>query len=140
VTVSQGVTCLANAQVAGQVTVRAGASLVVRNSTISGTLFSSGARAVQLFGSTVNGAVMVVSTGQDVTVAGNRFNGAVVLAGNTQVSANERYTRLAGPYGPLLVGNRVNGALICTGSSAPVKDFGAANTVHGAKAGECARL
>ena len=77
-------------------TVRAGASLVVRNSTISGTLVSTGAQAVQIFGSTVNGVVMVTTTSQDVTVAGNRFNGAVVLSGNTQVSANERYTRLAG--------------------------------------------
>jgi hypothetical protein len=140
VTASQGVTCLTNAQVAGQVTVRAGASLVVRDSTIGGTLVSTGAQAVQMFGSTVNGAVVVTNTSRDVTVAGNRFNGAVVLSGNTQVSANERYSRLAGAYGPLLVGNRINGALTCSGNSAPVKDFGAPNTVRGAKVGECARL
>jgi len=136
----QGVTCLTNAQVAGHVTVSEGASLVVRDSTIDGALLSSGARAVQIFGSTVSGVVMITRTGQDVTVAGNRFNGAVVLSGNTQVSANERYTRLAGPYGPLLVGNQISGALTCTGNSAPVKDFGAPNTVPGAKVGDCAQL
>jgi hypothetical protein len=140
VTASQGVTCLTNAQVAGTVTVRAGASLVVRNSMISGTLVSTGAEAVQIFGSTVNGAVMVTSTRQDLTVAGNRFNGAVVLSSNTQVSANERYTRLAGAYGPVLVGNRINGALACSGNSAKVSDFGAPNTVRGAKSGDCAAL
>ncbi|GIH05458.1 peptidase [Rhizocola hellebori] len=140
VTASTGVTCLTNAQVAGQVTVRAGASLVVRDSTISGSLVSVGAQAVQLFGSTVNGAVTLTMTRQDVTLAGNTFNGAVVLAGNTQVSANERYSRLAGAYGPMLVGNRVNGALSCSGNSAAVKDFGAPNTVRGAKTGDCAAL
>ncbi|HEU4349645.1 MAG TPA: hypothetical protein VFR35_17860, partial [Actinoplanes sp.] len=137
---SQGVTCLTNAQVAGSVTVRAGASLVVRDSTVNGALTSTSAQAVQLFGSTVNGVVTVTSTTRDVTVAGNRFNGAVVLSGNTQVSANERYTRLAGPYGPLLVGNQVNGDLTCSGNNAPVKDFGAPNTVRGAKVGDCAQL
>ncbi|GAA4452632.1 M64 family metallopeptidase [Phytohabitans houttuyneae] len=132
VTVTQGVTCLTGARVAGQVTVRAGASLVVRDSTISGTLAANGAQAVQLFGSTVNGAAQITGTTRDVTVAGNTFNGAVVLAGNTQVSANERYSRLVGPYGPVLVGNRVNGALSCAGNSTRPSDFGAPNTVRGA--------
>ncbi|MGN9912820.1 M64 family metallopeptidase [Phytohabitans sp. LJ34] len=134
VTVTSGVTCLTNAQVAGQVTVRAGASLVVRQSTIGGTLVATRAQAVQVFGSTVSGAVQLTGTTRDVTVAGSSFNGAVVLTGNTQVTANERYSRLAGPYGPLLVGNRVNGALMCAGNSSRPSDFGAPNTVHGANA------
>ncbi|HEX6681772.1 MAG TPA: M64 family metallopeptidase [Candidatus Limnocylindrales bacterium] len=140
VTAVQGVTCLTNAHVTGLVTVLTGASLVVRDSTIDGSLISSGAQAVQIFGSTVNGVVLVTRTARDVTAAGNTFNGAVVLTSNTQVSANERYSRLAGPYGPLLVGNRVNGALTCSGNSAAVKDFGAANTVRGTKLGDCAQL
>jgi hypothetical protein len=140
VVASQGVTCLTNARVTGHVTVRTGASLVVRNSTISGTLVSTGAQAVQIFGSTINGVVLVTDTTQDLTVAGNNLNGVVVLTNNTQVSANERYTRLAGAYGPLLVGNRVLGALACSGSSAAVADFGAPNKVVGAKVGDCAQL
>ena len=140
VVVTQGVTCLTNAQVNGLVSVRAGASLVVRNSTINGTLTSTGAQAVQLFGSTVNGLVRITNTTRDVTVAGSRLNGAVVLSGNTQVSANERYSRLAGAYGPLLVGNGVNGLLSCSGNSAAVKDFGAPNTVNGPKVGDCGQL
>jgi hypothetical protein len=95
---------------------------------------------VQLFGSTVNGAVAISATSRDVTIAGNRLNGAVVLSGNTQVTANERYSRLAGPYGPLLVGNRIGGALSCARNNALVKDFGAPNTVRGAKVGDCAQL
>lgn len=99
-----------------------------------------GAQAVQIFGSMVNGAVRISMTARDVTVAGNRFNGAVVLIGNTQVSANERYSRLAGAYGPLLVGNQINGALTCNGNSAEAKDFGAPNTVQGEKTGQCTQL
>jgi hypothetical protein len=134
VTVTRGVTCLTDARVAGPVTVRAGASLVVRRSTINGTLAATGAEAVQVFGSTVHGAVRIVGTARDVTVAGSTFDGAVVLAGNIQVSANERYSRLAGAYGPVLVGNLVNGALSCSGNSARPSDFGAPNTVRGASA------
>lgn len=134
VTVTSGVTCLTNAQVAGQVTVRAGASLVVRQSTVSGTVVATRAQAVQVFGSTVSGAVQITGTTRDVTVAGSTFNGAVVLTGNTQVTANERYSRLAGAYGPVLVGNRVNGALMCSGNSSRPSDFGAPNTVRGANA------
>jgi hypothetical protein len=137
VTVTQGVTCLTNAQVTGNVTVGTGASLVVRNSTVSGTLSSTGARAVQVFGSTINGQVTIATTSRDVTIAGSRFNTTVVLTSNTQVTANERYSRLAGAYGPLLVGNNIGGDLRCTGSSAPVKNFGAPNTVVGARTGEC---
>ncbi|RKR91984.1 IgA peptidase M64 [Micromonospora pisi] len=140
VVVEQGVTCLTNAQVNGAVTVRAGASLVVRDSSINGTLVSAGAQAVQMFGSTLNGAAQITGTTRDVTIAGSTFNGAVALSNNTQVSANERYSRLAGAYGPLLVGNRLNGALSCSGNSAQVKDFGAPNKVNGARSGDCAKL
>ncbi|WP_203993076.1 M64 family metallopeptidase [Virgisporangium aurantiacum] len=135
VNAASGVTCLTNAQVTGQVTVRAGASLVVRNSTVSGTLVSTNAQAVQLFGSTVGGAVVLTGTRRDITLAGNRFSGTVMLANNTQVTANERYSRLAGAYGPVVVGNQITGALSCSGNSAPVRDFGAPNTVRGARAG-----
>jgi hypothetical protein len=34
-----------------------------------------------------------------------------------------------------MVGNRITGALSCSGDSAPGKDFGAPDTVSGARAG-----
>ncbi|MEV6373213.1 M64 family metallopeptidase [Micromonospora musae] len=140
VVANEGVTCLKNAQVVGAVSVRPGASLVVSDSTITGTLAATGAQAVQIFGSKVNGSTQIAGTTRDVTIAGSTFNGAVSLAQNVQVTANERYTRLAGAYGPVLVGSRINGALSCAGNSAAVKDFGAPNTVNGAKGGDCAAL
>jgi hypothetical protein len=140
VTVSSGVTCLEDATVAGGVTVRAGASLVVSDSTILGALRTAGAEAVQLFGSSMFGAVRITGTTRDVTTAGSMFRGDVTLTDNTQVSTNERYSRLAGAYGPIVVGNTVIGDLICTGNSAEVKDFGAGNVINGDKTGDCANL
>jgi hypothetical protein len=136
----EGVTCLQDAQVSGGVTVLPGASLVVRDSSINGGLTSTGAEQVQLFGSRVNGPARITGTTRDVTIAGSTFNGGLTLKDNTQVSANERFSRLAGEYGPILVGSRINGSLTCTGNSAVVKDFGAPNTVKGAKSGDCADL
>ncbi|BCJ70162.1 M64 family metallopeptidase [Polymorphospora rubra] len=140
VTAEQGVTCLTGAQVNGGVTVRPGASIVIKDSTINGTLVSTGAQAVQMFGTTVNGSTQIAGTTRDVTIAGNTFRGAIQLANNTQVSANERFSRLAGAYGPVFVGNQINGALACSGNSAQAKDFGAPNKINGAKSGDCAKL
>ncbi|MEU5722250.1 M64 family metallopeptidase [Micromonospora sp. NPDC047738] len=140
VVVSEGVTCLKGAQVNGGVSVRPGASLVVSDSSIDGGLTATGAQAVQLFGSTVNGLARITGATRDVTVAGSTFNGSLTLSDNVQMTANDRFSRLAGAYGPILVGSRVNGPLSCTGNSAAVKDFGAPNTVTGAKGGDCAAL
>ena len=130
VNVATGVTCLNNATVSGNVTVASGASLVVKKSTIGGTLTATGAEAVQLFGTTVTGAAQVRNSTRDVTIAGSTFRGGLALTGNTQVTANERYTRLAGAYGPILAGSTVYG-LTCADNSADVSDFGAPNTFKG---------
>jgi hypothetical protein len=140
VTVTSGVTCLDGATVNGAVVVRPGASLVASDTVINGALRATGADTVQVFGTTVRGASSLSGTTSDITIAGSRFDGALTLAGNTQVSDNERYSRLAGEYGPMLVGSTVNGALSCTGNSAEVKDFGAPNRIAGAQTGDCAEL
>lgn len=137
VVVATGVTCLTGATVRGAVTVKPGASLVVRDSRITGAVNAAGARAVQIFGATVVGATRLTGTTRDVTIAGSTFKGALTLRDNTQVTANERYSRLAGAYGPILAGSRVTGTLTCTGSNAAVADFGAANQVLGAGIGDC---
>jgi hypothetical protein len=139
-TVASGVTCLVDATVNAPVLVRSGASLVATDSTINGSLVATGAEAVQLFGTRVNGTTLLSDTTRDVTIAGSMFEGALSLADNTQVSANERFSRLAGEYGPILVGSTVNGALSCAGNNAEVKDFGAPNHVSGAQTGDCAAL
>ena len=135
VNATTGVTCLNGATVSGGVTVAAGASLVAKASTIGGALNATGAEAVQLFGTTVNGAAQVRNSAKDVTIAGGTFNGGLALTGNTQVTANERYSRLAGAYGPILAGSTVRGGLTCADNSAAVKDFGAKNRIFGSYSG-----
>ena len=139
-TVTSGVTCLENATVAGALTVRSGASVVLTDSMVAGRLQATGAEAVQLFGSSVNGPTSISATTRDVTIAGSTFNGLFTLSNNTQVTANERYSRLAGVYGPVLAGNTVNGELACSGNSAAAKDFGADNLIRGSHTGDCADL
>ncbi|MFG1606820.1 M64 family metallopeptidase [Actinoplanes sp. NPDC049265] len=140
VVATTGVTCLTGATVRGTVTVKPGAALVVRDSRITGALNTNGAQAVQIFGSTLVGATRLTGTTRDVTIAGSTFKGALTLKDNTQATASERYTRLAGAYGPILAGSRVKGTLTCTGNSAPVSGFGAPTEVTGARLGDCATL
>jgi hypothetical protein len=128
VNVATGTTCLDNATVSGNVTVAAGASLKAKGGRVNGTLTATGAAAVQLFGTTVNGATSIRDSASDVTIAGSTFNGGLTLTGNTQVTANERYSRLAGAYGPILSGSTVRGKVECFNNSADVSDFGAENT------------
>jgi hypothetical protein len=149
-TVAEGVTCLEGAEVVGGVTVEPGASLVAKDSTIDGRLVADAAEVVQLFGTTVDGAVQISGTTVGVTAAGSTFHGAVTLSNNDQVPReqgdddldrwDERFMRLAYEYGPILAGNTVNGALTCRDNSAPARDFEASNTINGAKRGDCAGL
>ena len=97
VAVSSGVTCLDGAQVSGGVTV--GAGRVAGGAATARSRHADqrrSAQAVQLFGTTVNGAAQIRNGTRDVTIAGSTFNGGLALTGNTQVTANERYSRLAG--------------------------------------------
>jgi hypothetical protein len=134
VNVTSGVTCLTSATVSGAVNVAAGASVLVKNST-AGSLSATGAKAVQVFGSTITGLTRVENTTEDVTLAGNKFNGGLTLNGNTQLTANARYSRLAGAYGPVVAGNTIKGATTCLSNSADVRDFGAPNTLGNAYMG-----
>lgn len=87
--VRHGITCLANAKVAGPVTVWPGASLVAAGSTISGPVTVTGARSVWLFGNRVVGPLRVNGAGWFITGAntvvgpmrchGNRHHGNIGL-------------------------------------------------------------
>ncbi|MBB5785466.1 M64 family metallopeptidase [Jiangella mangrovi] len=141
--VTSGVTCLDGATVAGTVTVRNGASLVVKDSTVAGSLLADGAGEIQVLGSTLAGQVRIGDTVEGVTAVGSSFRGSVALTGNGRVPGNaseERYTQYGEAYGPILAGNSFAGRLTCSGSSAPVRDFGADNEIRGTATGECSGL
>jgi hypothetical protein len=139
--ITAGVTCLEGATVAGGVTIGPGASLVAKDSSIEGRLMAGAAEVVQLFGTTVDGAAWIAGTAVGVTVAGSTFRGSVTLLDNDQLTRDhwdERFMRLAYEYGPILAGNTVHGDLTCRDNSAPARDFGAPNTIHGVARGDCA--
>ncbi|MDG4787516.1 M64 family metallopeptidase [Micromonospora sp. WMMD1102] len=127
-TLQAGVTCLDNARVAGRISVRPGASLVVSGGAVAGGISADRAAVVQFLGTTVSGSVRLHGTTGSVTSAGSTFSGAVRLTGNA-----------AGEHGLALVGNRITGSLTCTGNGR-VADFGARNEVRGQRSGDCARL
>ena len=54
VNAATGTTCVSGATVSGNVTVAAGASVLLKNTTVGGTLTATGAEAVQVIGSTVD--------------------------------------------------------------------------------------
>ncbi|MEO3930428.1 M64 family metallopeptidase [Micromonosporaceae bacterium B7E4] len=125
-TVATGVTCLKDARVAGRITVRPGASLIVSGGEISGGISTDRAVAVQIFGATVSGAVQISGSTGTVASVGSTFSGAVRLAGNA-----------GGEHGLAMAGNRISGLLSCTGNGL-VADFGVRNEVRGHASGECA--
>ncbi|WP_166352234.1 M64 family metallopeptidase [Phytoactinopolyspora limicola] len=140
--VTDGVTCLHDAEVTGNVTVRGG-SLVVSGGSVSGTVIADRADLVQLIGADVRGLTRISGTTGGVTAVGSTFRGSVTLSGNAQVPHHEwaeRYAEHAGAYGPILAGNTFSGRLSCTGNSAAASDFGASNQINGPAAGDCAHL
>jgi len=123
-TVTEGVTCLTEAQVTGRVEVRPGASLVVTGGRIAGTLTASRAAAVHLLGTRLDGALAVDRAGR-LVLAGADLRGAALLTRNTA---------------PIVSGSTVKGALACTGNTPAPADLDVPNKVSGAIGGQCRDL
>ncbi len=123
--VTEGVTCLDDATVAGGVTVRDGASLVADGGHIAGSLNASRAHIVSLNGAEVSGPTSLTGTTGWEKVTGS------VLRGPVEV------TDSAGTVAPDLSNTSVRGALSCWGNaSVPVL---AGTEVTGPTFGQCAR-
>jgi len=130
--VAGGVTCLDGARQIGAITVAPGASLLVSDSTLIGSIQVNGSAYTQLCGSTVLGALSVrngsgpVVIGDGGDCAANTITGAITLSGNTD--------------GVTIGGNRITGILSCTGNDPAPGNAGAANRVLGRATGQCAGL
>ncbi|AQZ64509.1 peptidase [[Actinomadura] parvosata subsp. kistnae] len=113
-TVTGGVTCLDGAQVTGVVTVRPGASLVVKGGRITGAVTADRPAEVHLLGARVDGA-LAVHGAATLTIAGADLRGAALLTGGGGTA--------------VLTGSTVKGALACQGVRPA--DLGVPNTVKG---------
>jgi hypothetical protein len=141
-TVSSGLTCLVNAKQTGSVTVAAGASLSVTNSTISGTVTATSPGAITYCGSTENGMLSVsgatgaVTLGDGGSCAADTIPSLISVTGATgSVTVNglqENGTlTLSGDTGGItLSASSVNGAVHVENNAGPSVTV-AGNTVTG---------
>ena len=121
-TVSSGLTCLVGAQQNGSVTVAAGASLSVTDSTISGTVTATSPDAITYCGSTENGTLSVSGA-----------TGAVTLGDGGSCTADTipSLIGIAGATGPVTVnGLQESGTLTLSGDAGGVTL--SASSVNGA--------
>jgi uncharacterized repeat protein (TIGR01451 family) len=130
--VNSGTTCIDGALVVGQVTVKPGAGLVTTNSTLIGSLTTSGAT--------------------EVTACGSQFFADVQIAGSSAVRLGDPAAgcapnaffgsvRVTGTVGPTVIGgNLIVGPLTCSGNNPPPTNNGAPNTVVGRRSGHGAGL
>lgn len=159
VVVRSGTTCnLEGAVVRGGVTVEPGAELVAYQGTeIRGSVSATAPAAVGIFVSVVRGSVTVtggVASGRSIRIQDNDIRGDVVLTGVTvdaadiQVGNNDvrgsvilRQNSFT-TFGEIYVfANEIGANLDCADNSPdPSLDGNTANTVAGAKLGECAGL
>jgi len=159
VTVPAGsVTCVTDAQVTGAVTVRPGGALVLTRSKVSGGVQSSGAAGVRICASQIRGpgdgvaALSVTGSFGPVVIGdgtptcpGNAFAGSVVLDANqsvrldtNRVSGSVSATSNAGGTPSAAIdANQITVDLACSGNTPPPTNEGRANTVIGARSGQC---
>jgi hypothetical protein len=116
--VAAGVTCLVNATVAGPVTVREGASLVANGATIRGAFDATGASAIEVVGSNVEGEVRIAGTTGTLTLFGSTFARGVLLEQTTAASA-------------IVAGNRIAGRVECDANTSQPAHLGASNDIGG---------
>lgn len=126
-TVTSGVTCIEGASISGPVTVRTGASLVVDRGEIRGPVAASGAGRVWIFGSTIKGPVSISGSSGTVRLDSTTVSGPVSLRNNAGSAV-------------VVTDNTVSGPLACSGNVSAPSNSGAANSVAGPRAGQCAAL
>ncbi|MGC0273910.1 hypothetical protein ACO0LV_13055 [Pseudactinotalea sp. Z1739] len=82
--VTDGTTCIIDAEVSGPTTVFAGTSLVMADSTISGPVRGSGAVDVQIRDNEISGPVQITDSIGQVRVQGNHISGRLACSGNAE--------------------------------------------------------
>jgi Bacterial Ig-like domain (group 3) len=162
-TVKSGQSICLTGRVNGGLTVQPGGAVYLSGATINGgTLTASGATAIRICGTTVNGNVSVTGSsgfvmigdgGDDGTpaCAGNIFSanltvtnntGGIEIGGNTiagTVTVSGNVTTPLGEGVAEVEANKIGGSLSCATSNNPaLTNDGLKNTVGGTKSGQCA--
>jgi hypothetical protein len=127
--VASGVTCLDGADVRGAIVVPRGASLLSIDSKVTGGVAATSSDAVQLYNTTVQGAVGVIGATGSVALVDSTVHGAVLLVGNR-----------TGDIETVVSGNTIRGLLACTDNRPAPIDLGERNSVRGLALGQCSRL
>ncbi len=148
--VPAGTTCsLQLADVRGSVTVEAGGILFSTFSEIRGSVTATNPHTVLIQGGVVRGSVSVTGGTATVHVLEAEVRGNISFVSNhvsvsTEVSSAivRGNVTVAGNTAPfnIVKNNNISGNLDCTSNSPVVTNSGLANTVGGAKTGECALL
>jgi Putative Ig domain len=158
-TVGSGVTCIVQASIGGSVSISAGATVAVSQSTVSGALQSSRAGTLSVCGSSIagplsvsgsTGFVLVGDAGDDGTpgCGPNTISGPAALANNTagvQLGGDTIHGPVSlsgnsGGPGTEVEANHIGGPLACSGNNPAPTDNSQPNTVSGPTAGQCTGL
>lgn len=147
VTVSSGLTCIDNATIFGPVTVKKGASVIVKGGLIAGPVTADKAGTFTMTGTQVFGPVSVTNSTGAVTIDKATVTGPIVLHGNKSGVKLDTASVL-GPVSvtgntggaAVIAGNTVNGPLACSGNNPAPGNDGRKNKVHGPASGQCAKL
>ncbi|MCA1280663.1 glycoside hydrolase family 43 protein [Saccharopolyspora sp. 7B] len=120
--VPEGVTCLRGAEVRGSVRVEPGASLLVLDSTVGGSVLADSPGSVWVSGGRIGGSVRVRGATGPVRLDGTEAGASVVLVDGDS---------------PVVAGPSLGGGVRCRGNASAPVDEGRPNSVAGSRAGEC---
>ena len=159
--VTSGKTCVFNTSIGANVTVSSGASVALIGVSVGNSLSVASAGDVTVCGSTVHGAVSIsgssnmvlVGDGGATNCAGNTLStvsissntgglavSANVIGGSAAIQNNRAPSAATSTRSNsiIIAGNSVAGSLACSGNTPTPTDSGVANTVSGARSGQCA--
>ncbi|HEX5598027.1 MAG TPA: ExeM/NucH family extracellular endonuclease [Micromonosporaceae bacterium] len=147
-TVSEGLTCIEDANITGTVTVLPGASLLVTGGQITGPVNATRPALLTLSGTTIGGAVTVTGATGQVLIDESRIAGAVSITGGSggvridtaTITGAVTVTDNSGSQPVVVAANTISGRLSCSGNDPEPVNEDRSNTVRGPATGQCARL
>jgi hypothetical protein len=150
-TLGPGTSCISNATIGSALTIPSGAKVSIVNSTINGTLSTSGTPATLIVCGSTAKSTATISNVTGVLVFGDPGGGCALntVSGSATVTSNHGGLKVIGNKlgsltvntnsgGPIVVGaNTVSGGLACSGNNPAPVNGGQSNNVSGTRSGQC---